>query len=607
MRSAIAAGCHLALMLELLSSRSLSERRRRGLALLEHAGSPPAARVSVLSSFCVDLLAPFLAESLERWDRPACGVTVGPFGQIAQELLLPSSNFYADAPDILVLVLAVEDLLEPLVKGTSLLPLEEAAALVEHRIQELRSWLKVALERLPRMTCCVTIVGPCAAPVEHVLSPLAPERGQDSVLRLHEGVRTLAGLGSRVIVVDWEWHVRPLGIGTFHDPRLWYLARMRLNPLGLATLGELVAGHLAADRGAAYKVAAIDLDGVLWGGVVGEAGPGGIELGEEGVGLAFQDFQRELLRLRELGVLLAPCSKNNPRDADEVFARHPAMVLHREHFAAERINWQDKATNLRELADELNLGLDSFVFFDDSPVERDWVRQALPEVAVDELPEDPVDRPAALRAAPYFRRIALTDADRVRAGAYRAERRRRELAASTVSFEQFLASLDQRATIEPVTDATLARATQLCQRTNQFNLTTKRYSGAELEALLREGGAELYTLSVSDRFGDSGITGLAILSPSGEEAEIDTLLMSCRILGRRLEDALLAFLAERARVLGARSLMGRFEPTAKNAQVADFYTTRGFESAGEGSFRLDLERHQPVPPPETCVRIVANV
>jgi FkbH-like protein len=592
--------------LDSLAPREISARRRRGRALLDRCAHD-ATRVTVLSSFNVDLLPPFLAEALERAEQPPATVSVGAFGQIAQELLPPDSRLYRDAPEVLVLVLAVEDLLEGLFTlPPSQLPAEDAAALVADRLGELRGWLGVALERLPGMTCYVVLVGPLTAPLEHVLAPLAPERGQGAVMRLRDGVLALTELGGRVVVVDWEWHVRALGSAALHDPRLWYLARMRLNPRGLATLAELLARHVAANRGAARKVAAIDLDGILWGGVVGEAGLRGIELGEEGIGLAFQDFQRELLRLRDLGVLLVLCSKNNPRDANEVFERHPGMVLRREHFAAERVNWQDKATNLRELADELNVGVDSFVFFDDSPIEREWVRRALPEVLVPELPEDPVERPAMLRGAPYFQRIALTDADRSRAAAYHAERSRRSYAATAASFEEFLVSLEQQTTIEPVTDASLARAAQLCQRTNQFNLTTRRHSAAELERMLDADDVELYTLAVSDRFSDSGIIGLAILRFCGEEAEIDTFLMSCRVLGRRLEDVLLAFLAERAETRGARLLVGRFEPTAKNAQVADFYAARDFEPAETGSFRFDLTRRRLLSPPQTRVRIVAD-
>src|SRR5439155_2837189 len=215
---------------------------------------------------------------------------------------------------------------------------------------------------------------------------------------------------------------------------------------------------------------AIDLDDVLWGGVVGEVGLSGIELGEDGIGLAYQDLQRELLGLSRAGVLAAAASKNNPGDVDEVLDKHPGMVLRRGHFAALRVNWRDKVTNLRELAEELDLGLDSFVFLDDNPVERDWVRAALPEVLVPELPHDPVERPAFLRRAPWFRRISVTSADAARTESYQAQSRRRELRGTVTSFDDFLAELGQEIVVEPLHEGSLARAAQLAQRTNQFNL-----------------------------------------------------------------------------------------------------------------------------------------
>jgi FkbH-like protein len=594
-------------MLESLLPPAIAARRSRGTELLVRPAAAEATRVTVLSTFNIDLLPPFLAEALERAGQPPAGIRVTAFGQLAQQFLLPDSRLYRDAPDVVVLVVAAEDLLEPLFAlAPSQLPAAKASELVATRVQELRCWLGLALERLPAAMFYVGLVGPVAAPLEHVLEPLAPERGQIFMARLSEEMLALSGLGERVVVLDWEWHTRSLDVGSFHDPRLWYLARMRLNPGGLAALAELIACHVAGVRGALCKVLAVDLDGVMWGGVVGEAGLRGIELGEEGVGLAFQDFQRELLRIRDCGVLLALCSKNNPRDVSEVLERHPAMVLRHEHFAAERANWQDKATNLRELALELAVGIDTFMYLDDSPIEREWVRRALPEVAVPELPEDPVERPAMLRACPDFKLIALTDADRGRAGAYRAERHRRAVSATATSFEVFLASLEQQVTIEPVSDASLSRAAQLCQRTNQFNLTTRRYDAAQLGRMLDDDDVELYTLAVSDRFGDSGITGLAILRHAGDEVEIDTFLMSCRILGWRLEDALLAFLAERAGARGARVLVGRFEPTPKNGQAADFYRERDFEPADGGSFRLDLTVRRLTSPPHVQIEVIAD-
>jgi FkbH-like protein len=379
---------------------------------------------------------------------------------------------------------------------------------------------------------------------------------------------------------------------------------MRLNPAGLAELADLVARHAAAYHGRARKVVALDLDGTVWGGVVGEVGLTGIALGDEEVGLAFRDMQRELVRLHDSGTVLVACSKNNRDDVADVFERHPAMTLKLSHFAAERINWQDKATNIREMAAELGLGLDSFVFLDDNPVERDWVRQALPMVTVPELPEDPADRLSFLRGSGLFDRIALTEADARRAEGYKAQGIRTRLKEGAGSFDDFLRSLEQEVAIEPVDEAALPRAAQLCQRTNQFNLTTRRHTIADLERMLEDDRTDVFQLSVRDRFADSGVTGLAILRRDGDAAEIDTLLLSCRVLGRRVEDCLLSFLAARASAAGARRLRGHYLPTAKNGQTATFFPDRGFEPAGpDGAFDLDLA-HADVPmPAEMTVRV----
>src|SRR5438128_1954902 len=313
----------------------------------------------------------------------------------------------------------------------------------------------------------------------------------------------------------------------------------------------------------------------------------------------------ELAKLVRAGVLVVAASKNNPGDVDEVLEKHPAMVLRRDDFAALRVSWEDKATSLRELAGELDLGLDSFVFLDDNPVERDWVRAALPEVLVPELPHDPVERPGFLRRAPWFRRISVTGADAARTESYQAQSRRRDLRRAVASFDDFLAELGQEVVVEPLHEGSVARAAQLAQRTNQFNLTTRRYTVPELEAIAADPSAEAYTLALSDRFGDSGITGLAILRFLDGTAEVDTFLLSCRVLGRRVEDAFLAFLAERARERGARTLVGRYVESPRNEQARSFYPERGFEPRGD-AFRLDLDRGRLEPPAGVAVKAVAR-
>jgi FkbH-like protein len=581
---------------EALGPEELSARRRRGTELLR-AAEPLASELAVLSTFNLDLLPPFLAEALDRHEVGA-RLWLGGFGQLAAEIANPSSELYARAPTDVLLVPAPEDLLAPLYTGDDGAdPLELAA----ERVEELRGQVQTLLERLPGATVHVTVMGAERAPAEHLLAPAAPGRGQAALAHLDAGIRELGELGVRVVIADFDWAARERGRAAVHDARLWYLGRMRLNPAGHALLADVVAGGVAVQRGVGRrKVAAVDLDDTLWGGVVGEVGPSGIEIGEEGVALAFQDFQRELERLYKSGVLIALCTKNDPEYALAAFD-HPSMVLRREHVVAERINWQDKATNLRELADELDLGLNSFVFLDDNPREREWIRQALPMVTVPELPADPTERPAFLGRGPWFRTLVVTDADRTRAASYRAQGRRRRAKASAASFEDYLASLDQRLTIEPVTEATVPRAAQLCQRTNQFNLTTRRHTQADVERMLADPAYDLVTLSAADRFGDSGITGLAITLHADGRAELDTLLLSCRLLGRRVEDAFLAVLARRARERGARTLLGAYEPTERNLQVAAFFPDRGFTPAGERRWQLDLEAGVPQPPPELTI------
>jgi FkbH-like protein len=590
-----------------ISAQDVFQRRSRGLAL-QHEGNSrrlPSVGVVVLSSFTADMLSPLLAEALERAGVYG-DIQLGDFGQIEQAILDPNSVLYRARPDIAVLIPAVEDLLAPLFTRPSQFSSDAAYALAESQAASLSQSVEILLERLPAATCYVVAFGPQHAPAEYVLNPRSPQRGQAAVESLLTKVRELSALSPRVLVVDWDWHTRRIGTASLHDPRLWFLARMRLNPTGLATLADLVVRYVRAVRGHPYKVVVLDLDNTLWGGVVGEAGLQGVDLAEEGLGLAFQEFQRELLKMHDTGILLTIASKNNPDDALEVIRDHPSMVLRQEHFAAVRINWQDKATNIRELADELNLGVDSFVFLDDNPVEREWLKRALPAVLVPDLPPDPADRPAFLRQASVFQRVALTEADRIRAEAYAVQARRAELRSSASSFDEFLASLAQEVTIEPLQPQSLARAAQMCQRTNQFNLTTRRYTAADLERTLDAADTEAYVLAVTDRFGDNGVTGLGILKLNGDSAEIDSLLLSCRVLGRKIEDAFLHLLAERARDHGARYLVGRYIRTPKNLQVASFYPDRGFAPAGDGVFRLDLAQQRLDPPPQIVIKVHAG-
>jgi len=587
-----------------VSSGEVAGRRSRGLGLQKEGNLAglPENRWTVLASFNADLLSPFLCEALERagvYGR----ISLGPFGQLPEQILNPASELYASEPDSILIIPAAEDLLAPIFERPLAFSADEAIDHVQSRLEELRGWLEALLDRAPESIVYAVVLGAGRLPADFILDPGAAARGQAALDAFHQGLRRLGTSNTRILVVDFAAH-REIHIEEpTADPRLWYLARMRLNPQGLANLAELTARHTRALRGISRKVCVVDLDQTLWGGVIGEDGLGGLALGEEGVELAFQDFQRELLTLHDAGVVLAICSKNNPEDAIEAIEKHPGMILRREHIAAERINWQDKATNIREIADELSLGLDSFVFLDDNPAERDWVRAALPEVEVPELPEDPVERPAFLRGLASFVRLDVTAGDRERGQSYQDQKERRVVKASAASFEDFLASLEQEITITRLGEPTLARAAQMCQRTNQFNMTTRRYTAAELESLIDDEDVEAFVLALNDRYGNSGITGLAILRFDAEVADLDVFLLSCRVLGRKVEDVFLAVLAERARARGAQTLQGRYLKTQKNQLAVSFYPERGFEPLGDGVFRLDLNLGIPAIPIQIKVHL----
>lgn len=581
------------------------ERRRRGLELMKRHGGESSIRLNVLSTFNVDPIPPFLVEAMDRRGLQST-VQLGEFGQISQSLLNPDSDLYRSKPDGIILLLANEDLFAPLYDDPRRLATEEAVRLLDERAAEVRLWMEAVLARLPEAVCLVPTWRPDQLPLEHVLDPGAPDRGQRHLDAWTAVIRELGALSPRVIVVDWAQESSKDAQTAYADPRLWYLGRMRLSPEGLSALSDLLAVHLAAYRNLAKKVVVVDLDDTLWGGIIGEDGLTGLVLGGDGLGLAFADFQRELLKLHDSGTLLAICSKNNPDDAWSVFDQHAGMILRRSHVACARINWEDKAANLREISRELGLALDSFVFLDDNPVERGWIRSALPEVEVPELPKDPAYRPRFLRQLPSFRRIQLTREDLQRADSYRAESLRTQLKGSATSLEDFIASLDQVIRLEPVHAGSLARAAQMCQRTNQFNLTTRRYTVADLEAMGKEPGWEIHTVAVTDRYGDSGITGLGILRLEDEVAHIEVFLLSCRVLGRRVEDALAAFLSDRARRRARKVLRGYYLPTPKNGQVARFYEGLGFAKIEEGVFELDLDLRPLAYPERMRIEIEGN-
>jgi FkbH-like protein len=387
------------------------------------------------------------------------------------------------------------------------------------------------------------------------------------------------------------------GLREWHDAALWHRSKQEVHPRVAHLYGEHVARLLANMRGISYKCLVLDLDNTLWGGVIGDDGLDGIVLGQgNAVGESFVAFQQYAKALAQRGVVLAVCSKNDEANALAPFAQHPEMVLRRDDIAVFTANWQDKATNLRNIAAQLNLGLDSLVFADDNPAERGLVRQELPMVAVPEMPEDPADYVEVVAAGGYFEAASITDDDRVRAQQYQANAARESAKASATDLPAYLRSLEMKLIWKAFDSVSLTRITQLINKTNQFNLTTQRYTEAEVKAIMESPSSVTLQLRLTDRFGDNGIISLLIGKLCDDKTLVmDTWLMSCRVLGRQVEEATLNLLVEQARAAGAAAIEGVYIPTKKNGMVQDHYGRLGFEKIEDNRWRLSLDQFEPRP------------
>ena len=377
-------------------------------------------------------------------------------------------------------------------------------------------------------------------------------------------------------VIDFPSFVATHGLAQLTDRRYEMMGRMFLSPKG----AELFASHLKrallALTRAPKKVLVLDLDNTMWGGILGEDGPDGIQCGGEGVGYAFLRFHKALARLKQNGILLAICSKNNEEDALRVFKTHPDLGLRIEDFVAYRINWLPKSENLKSMAEELSLGIDSFVFFDDSAFECEHVRQVLPKVDVIQAPSDPSDYVKALSDYTGFDTFRVTEEDRSRSKQYLDEAKRTTIKKSVANLEDFYRSLNMKATLTPADESNFARVHQLIWKTNQFNLTTHRYEENELRALLNSKNDLIYVLRLADNLGESGITGLAIVHQEKSFWQIENLLLSCRIIGRTVEYGLIRFIAEKAKASGASELRASFIKSDRNQVASEYLPNSGF-------------------------------
>lgn len=506
---------------------------------------------------------------------------VGGFNTYRQEALDKNSPLYKSNPDVIVLSVDAASVLDRMFISDYVRKSEEERKSLQ---DDLVSSVVAVIQTLENNTSAIILVNNFLVPV---FSPLGiVDNKQKLGLKLffegaNENLSDTFRESNQVFVVDLESISGDFGKSRTINWNTWYRGSVPFSEEFTLVLADEYLRYIRALKGRAKKCIVLDLDNTLWGGIIGEDGLEGIKLSNVSPGIEYVDFQRGLLSLYNRGVILAVCSKNNYDDAIKVFQEHPYQVLKEKHFAAMRINWQNKAASIAELAEEINIGLDSMVFFDDNPVERAQVSLAHPEVLVVDLPKNPRLYRETLEHLNVFDVLSLTKEDLVRGEMYAGKRKRAELEKSAESIEDFLRTLDLKVKIQPVNDFDTPRVVQLIGKTNQFNLTTRRYTDAEVRQFREDKSAIVYSMAVTDKFGDEGIVGVSIIKMKGTDWWIDSLLMSCRVIGRSVETALLAKIAFDARAAKAKKLIGEYIPTKKNPPAADLYERHGFTISSE--------------------------
>ena len=510
-----------------------------------------------------------------------------PYGMVTQAVLDPGVGFAPGSVDFVLLSLDAKALgLHRAALGAG-----EAEDVVDAAIAQLRLLRDGVADRINAASILQTL----PIPSDPLFGSFDARVGGSPRALIEAFNRRLPEiLGEGDLIVDVAFVAASVGLATWNDARSWHSAKLPFAPDVTPLYADHVTRVIGAARGKARKCLVLDLDNTLWGGVIGDDGVEGIVLGNgTGPGEAFAAIQELALELRRRGVILAVCSKNEEANALLPFIEHAEMVLRQEHIAAFVANWNDKAGNLRDIAATLNIGTDALVFLDDNPAERAIVRRELPEVAVPEVGDDPADYPGLVARAGYFEAVSFSAEDAGRADMYVANAERRRAQGSITNIADYLASLDMVMTVQPFDLAGRARIAQLVNKSNQFNLTTRRYGESDIEAFEHDPARFTLQVRLQDRFGDNGMISVVMFDKDADAWTCDTWLMSCRVLGRRAEEAVLAEVAAAARAEGARTLIGHYIPTKKNKLVEEHFAKLGFTCTarhddGATDWRLEL-------------------
>lgn len=506
------------------------------------------------------------------------------YDQIDAQVMAPDSELYRFAPQGVLLQMCTEKLQEAFYDR----PPEARASFAEDTYARIRQiWSRIG-SRIP------ATVLQCNFPlIDDGVFGQFGNKTEQSFLFQQRKLNYLLMQGCQeaknTFLIDLDALQTALGRSTFADPKLYYVAKMPISLAALPAAAKLVVDVVRSLQGAVKKCLVLDLDNTLWGGVIGDDGLSGIQIGELGTGHAFSDFQKWLKELKNRGILLTVCSKNNENTAKEPFEKHPEMVLRLEDFSMFVANWEDKARNIRTIQQSLNIGMDSMVFLDDNPFERELVRTMIPEITVPELPEDPALYLQYLRGLDLFETASYSREDAGRTEQYREKAQRAAFEAAFQSYDDYLEALQMRASAAAFDPFHYPRIAQLTQRSNQFNLRTVRYTEAEIEALAQDDSRIGLYFTLKDKFGDHGLISVVVLEKQPEDTLfISEWLMSCRVLKRGMEEFIVDKILSVAAQRGFRRVVGEYIPTPKNAMVKDLYEQLGFARLENGRFQAEV-------------------
>ncbi len=581
----------------------LSSLRKKALARKLLPPPPPGQklRLAIVGGYSLYPLHELIVHLCAVENLPV-ELWLGDYDNYPSEIMDDASGLYAFAPHVVFILPAERRCIYP---GR----LTDPRDLVQAEAQRVVDSLLELARRLNEKTRAEVITTNFLLPARHDLGAFRSRTlGSDWSFRKWVNLELGLNAPSYLHVCDWEFLANRLGGLAARDERSWFESKQPCSSALLVELAREVSLLILSLKRAPKKVLVLDLDNTLWGGVVADDGLDGIELGDTSPrGEAFKAFQKYIVSLKQRGVLLAVCSKNDFAKAAEPFEKHPDMVLKMDDIVSFKANWEPKSENIRAMAPKLNLGLDSFVFVDDNPAEIEIVRQFAPEVTTILLGPDPSDYVGQLADSRLFEPRSITGEDAERTAQYRSDAQRQALAASVTDMASYLESLEIEAVLSEFAPVDVPRLTQLINKINQFNLTTRRRSEAEVLAVMGDPDFVGFSVRLKDRFGDHGLISIVIGEKAGDTMKIDTWLMSCRVLKRGVEEEVLNESVRLAQLKNCRFLLGTYLPTPKNEMVRDFYGRMGFTLTAESELKREFElRLENFSPRATKIKIVRH-